>query len=168
MAYLLDTNILARLANAADPLYAVTTQAVMKLHRLGEILYITPQVLIEFRNTATRPLSMNGLGLSIVQAEAEVAGFEAKFPLLPETPDIYPAWKALVGALGIIGKQVHDARLVAICHVHKVTHLLTFNTSHFLRMASFGPGVTVVDPRERVGTPERDNQRVKALAPANA
>jgi hypothetical protein len=66
--------------------------------------------------------------------------------LVSETPDIYPEWKALVAALGIIGKQVHDARLVAVCHVHAVTHLLTFNVAHFVRMAGFGPGVVVVDP----------------------
>ena len=57
-----------------------------------------------------------------------------------------PAWKALVGALGVIGKQVHDARLVAVCHAHAVTHLLTFTITHFGRMAGFGPGVVVVDP----------------------
>ena len=66
--------------------------------------------------------------------------------MLPETPDIYPAWKALVGALGVVGKRVHDARLVAVCHVHAVTHLLTFNVGHFAGMAGFGPGVVVVDP----------------------
>jgi len=71
---------------------------------------------------------------------------EAGFPLVAETPDIDPAWKALVGALGVIGKQVHDARLVAVCHVHAITHLLTFNVSHFVRMAGFGPGVVLVDP----------------------
>lgn len=146
MAYLIDTSILVRLANAADARHAVTARAVMELHRQGEVLHLTSQVLVEFRNAATRPLTVNGLGLSGVKAETETAGFEAKFPLLPETPDIYPAWKALVGALGIIGKQVHDARLVAVCHVHKVSHLLTFNVPHFVRMASFGPGVTVIDP----------------------
>jgi hypothetical protein len=30
--------------------------------------------------------------------------------------------------------------------VHAVTHLLTFNVAHFLRMAAVGPGVVVVDP----------------------
>jgi hypothetical protein len=109
-------------------------------------LHITPQVLIEFRNVATRPVVRNRLGLSAVDAEAEAAGFEAAFPVLPETPDIYPAWKALVGALGIIGKQVHDARLIAVCHVHAVTNVLTLNVADFSRMAGFGPGVVVVDP----------------------
>ena len=45
-----------------------------------------------------------------------------------------------------MGKQVHDARLVAVCHVHGVTHLLTFNRAHFARLAGFGSGVVVVDP----------------------
>jgi hypothetical protein len=89
---------------------------------------------------------VNGLGLPVADAEVKAAVFEAAFPLLAETPDIYPAWKSLVTTLGVIGKQVHDARLVAVCHVHGVTHFLTFNISHFVRMATFAPGVVVVDP----------------------
>ncbi|HBI43465.1 MAG TPA: PIN domain nuclease [Planctomycetales bacterium] len=116
------------------------------MHRRGEVLHITPQVLVEFRNVATRPKAVNGAGLPIVDAEAHAATFESKFPLLADTADVYPAWKTLVSALGIIGKQVHDARLVAVCHAHRATHLLTFNVSHFGRMAAFGPGVVVVDP----------------------
>jgi predicted nucleic acid-binding protein len=146
MAFLVDTTILLRLANATDAQHSVAARAVLELHRRGEVLHITPQVLIEFRNLATRPKSANGAGLPIVDAESHAATFEAKFPLLAESPDIFSAWKALVGALGIIGKQVHDARLVAVCHAHAVTQLLTFNVAHFVRMAAFGPGVVVVDP----------------------
>lgn len=146
MAYLIDTSILTRLANRMDVRYAIADRAVMELHRRGEVLHLTPQVLVEFRNVATRQVAVNGLGLSAAETEAESAGFETRFPLLAETPDIYPAWKALVVALGVIGKQVHDARLVAVCHVHVVTHLLTFNIAHFVRMAGFGPGLAVIDP----------------------
>src|SRR5205823_14644952 len=120
--------------------------AVAELHRRGEVLHVTPQNLVEFRNFATRPVSANGLGLAASAAEDLGANFEAAFPLLGETPDIYPAWKAIVGALGVVGKQVHDARLLAVCHVHAVTHLLTFNVAHFARLAMVGPGVVVVDP----------------------
>jgi predicted nucleic acid-binding protein len=146
MPFLLDTTILVRLANATDTEHPVAARAALELHRRGEVLQITPQVLIEFRNVATRPKSANGAGLPIADAEAHAAAFESRFPLLADTPDIYPAWKALVSALGVIGKQVHDARLVAVCHAHRVTHLLTFNVGHFGRMAAFGPGITVVDP----------------------
>jgi len=145
-AFLIDTSILVRLANASDPQHSVATRAVLELHRRGDVLHVTPQVLIEFRSAATRPISANGAGLPVVDAEAHAAVFESKFPLLTDTPDIFLAWKALVSALGTIGKQVHDARLVALCHVHGIAHMLTFNVAHFGRMATFGPGVTVVDP----------------------
>jgi len=146
MAILVNTSILGRLANRADAAYPVAAAAIAELHRRGEVLRVTPQNLVEFRNFATRPVSANGLGLAAAAAEALAAVFEATFPLLDETPDIYPAWKAIVSALGVIGKQVHDARLVAVCQVHAVTHLLTFNVSHFVRMAGFGPGLVVIDP----------------------
>jgi predicted nucleic acid-binding protein len=146
MAYLVDTSILARLANSADALHPIAVWAVLELHQRGEVLHITAQNLVEFRNLATRPRAVNGLGLSVADAATKAAVFEASIPLLAETPDIYPAWKALVGALGVIGKRVHDARLVAVCHVHQVTLVLTFNVSHFASMAGFGPGIVAVDP----------------------
>lgn len=146
MAFLLDTSIRVRLANTTDLQHATATRAVLELHRRSELVHITPQVLIEFRNVATRPKSANGAGLPVADAETHAATFEAKFPLLVETPAIFTAWKSLVGALGIIGKQVHDARLVAVCHAYGVTHLLTFNVAHFTRMAAAPPGIVVVDP----------------------
>jgi predicted nucleic acid-binding protein len=146
MAYLIDTSILARLANSGNPNYATAARAVAELSRRGEMLHITPQNLIEFRNVATRPIAANGLRLPPLEAEAKAAGFEAGFSLLAETPDIYPAWKVLVGALGVVGKHVHDARLMAVCHVYSVTHLLSFNVSHFARLTGFGPPVATVDP----------------------
>jgi predicted nucleic acid-binding protein len=146
MAFLVDTSILVRLANASDLHHSMAANAVLELHRRGEVLHVTPQVLIEFRNVATRPKSVNGAGLTTVDAEAYAAGFEANFPLLDDVPAIFPAWMTLVVALGIIGKQVHDARLVAVCHTHNVTHLLTMNVNHFARMSAFGPGPVVVDP----------------------
>lgn len=146
MAYMVDTSVLARLANSVDPFYSVCAMAVVELHRRGETLHITAQNLIEFHSVATRPQTVNGLGLSPAVAMAKAALFQSAFPLLQETPDIYPAWKGVVTALGVVGKQVHDARLIAVCHVHSVTHLLTFNVSHFSRLAGFGPGVLIVDP----------------------
>jgi predicted nucleic acid-binding protein len=146
MAFLIDTSVLGRLANQADVAHATAKAAIAELHRRSENLFLTAQNLIEFRNFATRPVSSNGLGLAPVTAESLAATYEASFPLLPETPDIYPAWKAIANALGLVGKQVHDARLVAVCHVHSVTHLLTFNVGHFTRFAAFGPRIVVVDP----------------------
>jgi predicted nucleic acid-binding protein len=146
MAVLVDTSVLGRLANRADISYQMAKSAVAELHRRGEVLHVTAQNLIEFLNFATRPVYVNGLGLAPSAAHSLQTTFEATFPLLEKTPDIYPAWKGIVQALGVIGKQVHDARLVAVCHVHAISHLLTFNSSHFTRMTGFGPGVVVLNP----------------------
>jgi predicted nucleic acid-binding protein len=148
VAWLVDTSVLARLANRGDANYSVADRAVVKLHRHGETLHVAPQNLIEFRNVATRPVTANGLGLTGPAAEAKSLVFEAAFPLLEETPWIYPEWKSLVATLGVVGKQVHDARLVAICQVHAIDHVLTFHVSHFLRLASGVPGLTIVDPEQ--------------------
>ena len=42
----------------------------------------------------------------------------------------------------VIGKNAHDARLVAAMRVHGVTHLLTFNDQDFARYT----GITVLTP----------------------
>lgn len=147
MAYLLDTSILARLANSADTQHQLAMQAVTRLHVQGESLHTTPQTLIEFRSVATRPIANNGLGLSCSTTEAISALYESLFPLLPDTADVFTTWQSIVQAYAVVGKQVHDARLYAVCQTHGVSHMLTFNLSHFARFATSAPRVTVVDPR---------------------
>src|SRR5258706_13250678 len=107
MAYLIDTSVLARLANTADPFFVIAANAIVTLHRRGESLHITAQNLIEFRNMATRPTALNGLGLAVAAAETKAAAFEAAFALVAETPDNFPAGESLVGALGRLGQARH-------------------------------------------------------------
>jgi predicted nucleic acid-binding protein len=84
--------------------------------------------------------------MTAAEADAHATVFEAVFPLLAETPGIYSAWKAIVNGLAILGKQGHDARLVAVCHAYGVPRLLTFNHTHFARLSAFPPGIVVIDP----------------------
>jgi len=44
----------------------------------------------------------------------------------------------------VLGKNVHDARLVAAMLEHNITHLLTLNVKDFKRFDE----ITVVDPAE--------------------
>jgi predicted nucleic acid-binding protein len=147
MAFLLDTAVLVRLANPSDTLHAVTGRAVAVLEAADEMLCLTPQNLIEFRNVATRPISGNGLGVGPATAAQSAADFEADFILLDEVAAIYPTWKRIVQTVGVIGKQVHDARLVAVCHVYGLSHILTFNVRDFQRFTTLPPGLVVVDPQ---------------------
>jgi predicted nucleic acid-binding protein len=133
----------------ASPEHDLAVSSVETLHRRGENVLITPQNLIEFWSVATRPVNVNGLGMSPEQADQDVQQLEQLFPLLPDTPDIFAEWRRLVVTVGVSGRQVHDARLVSVMLTHGVTHLLTFNPGDFTRY----PGITVVHPQDIAAGP---------------
>jgi len=67
---------------------------------------------------------------------------ETLFPMLLEVPEIYAHWRSLMETIEVRGRQVYDARLVAVMLAHNITPLLTFNASHFHRF----PDIIVVEP----------------------
>jgi predicted nucleic acid-binding protein len=144
MAYLVDTNILLRWVSPADPQHSLAVSSIKALQHRGEIVHITPQNLIEFWNVATRPTTVNGLGMSPTEAERQVESLELLFPLVLDTPDVYREWRKLVSAAGVSGVKVHDARLAAVALANGLTHILTFNADDFKRF----PGITVVKPQD--------------------
>ena len=142
MDCLTDTNIILRLTEPAHPMHRIALTAVKKLFADGHNLCLIPQNLIEFWNVATRPADKNGLGKTTNQTEADIGVLESVFTILPDSPAIYPEWRRLVVEHSVAGKQVHDTRLVAAMNIHKITHLLTFNTGDFKRFA----GIVLIDP----------------------
>jgi predicted nucleic acid-binding protein len=84
------------------------------------------------------------LGLSIPDAQAELARLKTLFSFLPDTPAIYPEWERLVTTHNVGGRDAHDTRIVAAMNVHHISHLLTFNKEDFTRY----PGITVLLPSE--------------------
>jgi len=129
--YLLDTNVLLRLVNATASGSGQAAQAVSRILRRNEECLLTPQVLIEFWCVATRPIAANGLGWDPAKARLEVDRLLQQFPLLEDTSEIFHRWLAIVTSQDARGKRVHDLRLIAVMQAHRVTHLLTFNTSDF-------------------------------------
>jgi len=84
---------------------------------------------------ATRPRAVNGLGLTVDEAITRLHEIEETFLLLPEPPDIAKAWADVVREHRVLGKQAHDARLVALMLSHDISQLLTLNVSDFARYA---------------------------------
>ncbi|MBY0514401.1 MAG: hypothetical protein K2P78_10870 [Gemmataceae bacterium] len=72
----------------------------------------------------------------------ELAAIRRDFVLLADTSAVLPTWERLVSQFAVLGKNAHDARLVAAMMVHGVTHFLTFNDADFRR---FTP-VTALNP----------------------
>ena len=66
------------------------------------------------------------------------------FLWLNDTPAMYGVWERLVASTPVLGKNAHDARLVAAMIVHGLAHLLTFNAQDFRQYS----GMTAVTPAD--------------------
>jgi predicted nucleic acid-binding protein len=139
---LVDSNILIRYANSGDLCYPIVDAAIRTLSSRGRRLCIVPQILYEFWATTTRPILVNGLGLSTAECVVAMGHIERLFPLLPDQPTLLAEWKSLVAKHQCQGKVSHDARLVAAMQTHGVADILTFNVADFRRY----PGITVIEP----------------------
>mgnify|MGYP000028205384 CR=1 FL=1 len=144
MSFMLDSNILLRMAQDTHPMHAPATQATTTLIRQGETVHIIPQNFYEFWSVATRDVQYNGLGLSVPDANAEITRLRTLFSFLPDSPAIYPEWHRLITTHAVKGRDSHDTRIIAAMNVHRVSHLLTFNKDDFTRY----PGITVLLPSE--------------------
>jgi predicted nucleic acid-binding protein len=141
-ACLVDTNILLRATRRADPQHEVASSSLARLANQGTLLYYTPQNIAELWNTMTRPAARNGLGLNAVEADREVRAIENGMILLPDSEAVYREWRRIIVQHGVLGVQVHDARLAASMLVHGVTSILTFNVTDFSRFT----GLTALHP----------------------
>jgi hypothetical protein len=65
-------------------------------YRRGDSVCIFPQNIVELWNVSTRPVHLDGLGLSLSETERNFTRCEAFFALLPETPAIFQEWRRLV------------------------------------------------------------------------
>src|SRR6202049_4932071 len=130
---LVETNILLRATRRADPRHQIASTSLARLANQGTLLYYTPQNIAELWNTMTRPVARNELGLNAAEADREVRAIENGMILLPDNEVIYREWRRVIVQHGVLGVQVHDARLAASMMVHGVTNILTFNVTDFSR-----------------------------------
>lgn len=142
--HLIDTNILVRLVRPQDPLNPAAARAVDVLKRRGEKTSVAPQNLIEFWSVATRPVEVNGLGMTPDAAKLELERIDKMFRVLEETASVYNRWKHLVTSYSVRGRQVHDARLVALMLEHNIGSILTFNVDDFSRYSE----ITAINPQD--------------------
>lgn len=111
MKILLDTNVLLRVLNSSHPDNLVIRQALDVLIMSHHDLVLVPQNLYEYWVVATRPVSVNGFGLSSADASLNVDRAIALFQWLFDERGIFLPWKSLVSTYSVAGKNGHDARL---------------------------------------------------------
>ena len=141
MRYLCDANLMWCQFDNSAPDQAYIRANIDQLVARGNTVYLSPQNLIEFHGLATRPLENNGLGYSPADARVMAREIKTFFPLLPDTSEVYEKWCWLMDNYEVRGRQVHDARLVAVMLANRVSHILTRNGADFRRYRE----ITVVE-----------------------
>ncbi|HTW94162.1 MAG TPA: type II toxin-antitoxin system VapC family toxin [Tepidisphaeraceae bacterium] len=140
MRYLLDTGILLRLPHRNDPQHSVIRAALRNLTSSDHRFVTTRQNMAEFWNVCTRPAdARGGFGLPINDVIRRMRLLERFIEVLSEPQSAYARWKQLVVQYSIKGKQVHDARIVALMTAHRITQLLTLNFEDFRRFREIQP-----------------------------
>jgi predicted nucleic acid-binding protein len=142
MRILVDTNILLRATQRSHQAGRVAINAIKILHRQQRVLCLAPQNIIEFWNVCTRPVDVNGLGLSVAGTDRYVRKLRQMFTVIHDSPQTFEQWHELVIQYGVIGAKVHDARLVAVMKIHGIKSILTFNEKDFARFE----GITAINP----------------------
>lgn len=137
-----DAGVLLRRYEPADPQHQAVNAAVGRLTAAGDTVVTPFQNCVEFWDVCTRPASARGgMGLSDAEALNRLSSLEATFALLSDDPAVYSHWRSLVMGHGVWGKQVDDARIVALMIFHRATQILTLNPSGFQR---YRPAIQVL------------------------
>lgn len=86
---------------------------------------------------ATRPVTVNGLGMSSGAAMANIRRFQMRASMIGEKEASSERLLRWAGQTGITGKRLHDVQLLATAEAAGLGYLLTTNAADF-------PGVSTV------------------------
>ena len=131
-----DANVLIYSTVQSAPLYSAARATIQNLRTAGVELWTSRQVLREYLAAPSRPQSYTG-AIPAANLIADVVHFQAHFQIADEGQAGTAELLALLAAVPIGGKQVHDANIVATMRVHGLRQLLTHNTADFARFAAF-------------------------------
>ena len=123
-----DTNVLL---TATDISRDGHRQALRLLALPGNPLAISGQVLREYLAVATRPVSVNGLGMKPHEACRNCQQFRKRAILLEETEKVSILLHRLVRDYSLRGEKVHDANIAATMMTHGLSHIITLNPGDF-------------------------------------
>lgn len=140
----LDTNVLLAATDETRQEHEQAIAAINVWPASGLVLYTSGQILREYLAVATRPVGHNGLGMTRPDAIANVRALRARLNLLAEDIKVSERLLELLEAVECVGKQVHDANVVATMLVHGVDTVVTMNVDDFAR---FGDHVHVASLR---------------------
>jgi predicted nucleic acid-binding protein len=103
----------------------------VKLQRDGVLIWTSRQVLREYLASTTRPGAV--LPPPLEALSEAVRQFEAEFQIADDDAAVTAMLLDLLQSRKVLGRQIHDANIVATMRRHNVFWLLTHNTVDFTR-----------------------------------
>lgn len=133
MRVLLDTNIILRRTNPAAPEYTAVVASLQSLVVQGHTCCVCAQNLVELWAVMTRPLSSNGLALDPGEARRRIDTVLASLTFVHDPPVLFMSWLDLCTTHEVRGRQVFDARLVALMVGTGIDRFVTLTPVDFTR-----------------------------------
>ena len=133
--WFVDTNVLVYATNARSP-WQRDAEALLSLARQRGIeIVISTQIVREYLAITTRPDAGRVDKSAVRDALDNVRTFQSNLRVIQDDPAISARLLELIEDYEVVGKQVHDANIVACMLIHGVRSLLTFNAQDFTRFA---------------------------------
>jgi len=128
----IDTNVLVFATIPASPFHQRAIAALHGVAMSRAAAWISRQVLREYLVQLTRP-GVLPVPMSAQIAAAQAAALVSLYRVADGTGAVFRELLALVQNGLAVGKQVHDANIVATCLAYGIPRLLTHNVPDFKR-----------------------------------
>lgn len=129
---LVDTNILVYSANL-DSTFHLKAKNFLKEGFSKQLLFLTPQVILEFYNVISSPKFVSPLKLTAIRKIMEFFTDQTKFPyIFPKEKTFQEAIKIAIGKKTFGRQKIFDVYLVATCLENNIAVIYTHNKKDFL------------------------------------
>ena len=143
---MVDTNILLSATNRGRADHEASYRVFAKAMEMGLHLATCGQVLREYLVVATRPVAVNGLGLSLEDSLENLEWFRKRQVYLEETESVHHILVKLLKSHQVTSKNIHGMNIVAVMRQNSVRAILTNNAADFSGITEIeilGPKVLV-------------------------
>lgn len=127
----LDTNVLLCASDASRDQHIHALRLLSEAGESGFHLLISGQILREYLVVATRPIGLNGLGMTSDEALRNIEQVKHRTGLIEETAQTAERLQSLVRRHTLQGKRIHDANVVATMACRGIKILITGNRRDF-------------------------------------
>lgn len=131
----IDTNILVYATIVSAPFHNQARQTLQTLWDNEDNLWISRQILREYAMVVTRPQPFTKPLVSEATIQ-QLQAFITQFQVADDNIVVTAHWLDLIKKIGVKGKQVHDANIVATMLAYNISYLLTHNVADFNRYGS--------------------------------